>query len=252
MAEHTLATEKSSNEMLEYAVRLAERINSSEGRSAAVETIVGYFIKNGDVDRAAELADAVTEPIVRDRLLATVIGRCIKQDDDEYAYQLLAALDQDGAIDFAKENIAWEKASKGDYEAAYKIAEELEHRPEFIAGIVERQAFNGDELGALQTLEKLDYYDGRVSVLTEIALNHLKNKRAEKAFEILEKARKGLAEIDFQENKLHGGLNVAYAYLEAKRDEEARIVFSWVREIAEGIDDVTRDSWLASVAGGFL
>jgi len=252
MAEQTLATEKSSNEILECAVNLAERINSSEGKSAAIETIVGYFIKNGEVDRAAVLADAVTEPIVRNRLLATVIGKCVKQDDDEYAYQLLEALDQDGAVDFAKENIAWEKASKGDYEAAYKIAEELEQRPEFVAGIVERQAFNGDELGALETLERLDYYDGRANVLTEIALDHLKNDRSERAIEILEKARKALAEIDFQDNKLHSGLNVAYAYLEAKREDEACVVFSWVREIAEGIDNVTKDSWLASVAGGFL
>lgn len=252
MSDNTPSTKKSSLEILNCALGLAESIKSSEGRSAAMETLVGYFIRNDNVDRAAELANSVPEAVIRDRLLVRVIGKCVELDDDEYAYQLLEAIEDDRAIEAAKENFALTKAAKGDFEKAFELVKDLDHVHEALAGIAVQQAFRGDEAGAINTLERVNFYEARVRALLEIAAHHFENDRIAIAESFLDRARKDAQEIDFTDIKIEEGMTIAADYNLLKKYSTAVEVFEWVKEMVEQTDGAKKDTWLFNIAYGFM
>ena len=252
MAEHSISTEEAQNDLLKSAVYLSEKIGSTEARAAAVETILPFFLENDEVDFAASLADSVDDPFVRDKLLSDVVAKCAEIDDDEYALQLIDAIDEHATRNTARERMLLQKASKGQFDAAITISENLDHPAEAFAGIAVNQARRGFFEEAEKTLELVDFFNARVDARQEIALIYRENGKPEKASSMLERATVEAEEIEFTEDKIRSLFGIGSLYIEAEQNDKAISVFARARETVEGLDGFHKDNLFVQVAQGFL
>ena len=252
MAEHLILIKEAREDLLSCAVHLAENIQSRESRAAAMEILVAHYLEKGDVDTAAALADAVDDPFVRDGLLVHVVGKCIDKGDDEYAFQLVEAIEEQRTRSTALESISLRKASKGDFIKALEIAEGLEHSSNAFAGIAASQAIAGENITAMQTLERVEFNNAKVDAMQEIAFDHLRKDEFEKASEILEKAVVVTNEIEFTEDKIRAMLQIGLNFIEADQKDKAIKVFGDTREVIANLEGVHKDNLFVQVAIGFL
>jgi tetratricopeptide (TPR) repeat protein len=252
MAEHQIAIEEAKTDLLACAARLAESIKNSDGRSEAMKEVVPRYLEKGAVDLAAELADTVDDPFTRDRLLMLVAERCAAIDDDEYAFQLVEAIEDYGTQAQAREHIALQKSTKGDYAQALEIASALDHADYVFADIAVRQIENGGEPGGFQTLAKIEFPNAKAAALQNIALHELKKGDAAKAAQSFENAVQSAVEIEFAEEKVRALTDIGNHYVKVNQNSSAIETFDKAKAAAETIDGVHRDSLLAGIALGFL
>jgi tetratricopeptide (TPR) repeat protein len=241
MSEQLIDIQAAENDLLACATFLAEKIGSSDGYAEAMKEIIPYYLAKNEVDTAASLADSIEDPFVRDQLLVTVAEKCAEIDDDEYALQLADAIEDQSFQGVCLEGIARQKALKNQFEKAFKIADDLEHASNAYAEIAIRQK----KEDALQTIEKIEFPYTKVHVLQEIANNS--NDIA-----LLEKATEIAKEIEFEEEIIRAYLNIAFQYIEAKRNDKAIEVLDKARQFAETHDSVQKDSFLSSISQGFM
>lgn len=252
MAEHLIAIEEAESDLLACAAYVAENIKSADGYAAAMEEIVPRYLQKGAVDLAAELANTVDDPFTRDRLLVRVAEKCAAIDDDEYAFQLVEAIEERSTQDEAREQIAAQKSAKGEFAKAFEIAETLPHADYAYAAVAHRQSAAGDEAGGLKTIEKIESPNARASAFLNLATLHLsKNENAE-ALPLLDQAAASAAEIELEEEKILALNEIANHYVEAKAGGQAVEIFDKAKTIAETLDNVHRDRFLAAIALGFL
>ena len=252
MAEHLIEIEDAKTDLLACAAYIAENIKSADGYAEVMKEIVPRYLDRGAVDLAAELANTVDDPFTRDRLLLRVAEKCAAAGDDEYAFQLVEAIEEHSTQNEAREHIAAQKSAQGDYAKAFEIANGLPHADYAFAEIAVRQAADGDEASSLQTIGKIDYPTAKVAALQNLALLNLKKNDEAKAVELLDKAAQSAVEIEFVEEKIRALLEVGSHYLEAKQNGKAVETFDQAKVSAETLDNVHRDSFLGSVALGFL
>ncbi len=252
MAKHFITLDEARNDVLACATYLAEEIGSADGYGAAMTTLVPRYIEQGNVDLAAELADTVADPFVRDKLLILVAGKCAALDDDEYAFQLADAIEDFGLQEMARERIALEKAAKSDFEKALEIAGNLEHPSNAYAGIAVAQAKVGEQTAAEATIEKIDYPAAKVAALQNTAIINLQKSETAKTVELLEKAVEAAGNIEHDEEEIRAWTEIAVHFIEAERKDKAIETFSKAKEVAESLNNVHRDSFLAGIAHGLL
>lgn len=252
MAEHQIPVEQAQENLLACAAFLAENIKSSDGHAEAMKEIVPRYLEKADVDISAELANSVDDPFTRDRLLMRVAEKCAAIGDDEYAFQLVEAIEDNSTQMQAQEHIAVQKSVKGDYEKAFEIAATLSHADFVYADIAVHQAESGDEINALNTLEKVDFPNAKTSAFQNIALLNLRNDETTKAIQLLEKALNSAEEIEFTEEKVRALNDIGSYFIEANQKDRAIETFDKAKITAETIDGTHRDSLLANVALGFL
>ena len=215
-------------------------------------TLVPRYLAQGNVDLAAELADTVDDPFVRDKLLILVAGKCAELDDDEYAFQLADAVEDFGLQEMARERIALAKAAKSDFPAALEIAGRLEHPSNAYAGIAVNQAKIGEQAAAETTIEMIDYPLAKSTVLQNIAMINLQKSETAKAVELLEKAFEAANNIEHDEEEIRAFTEIAVHFIEAGRNDKAVETFDKAKRVAETLDNVHRDSFLAGIAHGLL
>jgi tetratricopeptide (TPR) repeat protein len=252
MAEHQISLADAGTNLLACATYLSEEIRSSDGHAEALAQIVPRYLEKGDVDLAAALADTVDDPFVRDRLLMIVAEKCAAIDDDEYAFQLVEAIEDYGMQREARERIALQKTAKNEFERAREIAETLEHPDNVFADTALHQALQGNETDALETLAKIEFPYAKAVALQNIALVYLQKDEAEKAAEYLEKAGAAADEIEYTEEQIRAYTDIANHFAEAKRGDRAIAFFDKAREVAESLDNIHRDAFLAAISLGFL
>lgn len=252
MQKHLISFEEARKDPLSCAVYLTEKIKSRREHAAAVEALVNRHIEKGDVDMAAALADSVADPYVRDRLLACVIVKCIDKNDDDYAFQLVGAVEEPQSQAAALESIALQKAAKGEVAKAIEVAEELDHSSNAFAGIAVSQAKAGDNLLAMQTLERVDFYNFRVDALQEIASNYIRQDKTEKAIQMLDKAVLEASHIEFTEDRIRSMLELGLNFIEGGRKDKAIETFGKTNEIISGLKGSHKDNLFAQAAIGFL
>lgn len=228
-------------DLLACATFLAEKIGSSDGHAEAIKELLPYYLAKNDVDTAAELADAIEDPFVRDQLLVSVVEKCAELDDDEYAFQLVEAIENNNFKGVAHENIAKQKAIKGQFEKALELAKDLEHSSDAYASIAIRQ----EKSEALQTVDKIEFPFTKVITLQEIANNS-------NDLELLEKATEIAKQIEFEEERIRAYLNISFQYVEAKRKDKAIEVLDQARQFAENLNTVQKDSFLSQISQGFM
>lgn len=252
MAETFFTIEEAENNLLSCAAFLADDIKSAEGYSEAMKAIIPHYIARGEVDLAAGLADTVDDPFVRDRLLLAVAEKCAALDDDDYAFQLAEAIEEYGMQEAAREAIANQKAAKTDFEKALEIADALSHNSNAYALIAAHFAAQNQDAEAEQTIEKIDFPITKANALQNIALINFNKGNDEKSAEMLEKAAAAGEEIEHSEEKIRSFLEIGNHYSEIKRNNKAIETLDRAKTIAEKLDNVHRDSFLANIAYGFL
>ena len=252
MAEHLIAIEDAENDLLACAAYLAENIKSTTGHAAAMEEVVSRYLNKGAVDLAAELANTVDDPFTRDRLLVHVAEKCAATDDDEYAFQLIEAIEESSTQDEAREIIAAQKSAKGDFAKAFEIAETLPHADYVYAGIAHQQSSDGDAAGGLMTVERIESPDARADAFIDLATIHISKGANAEALPLLDKAAASAAEIELEEEKILTLNEIAGQFIEAKAGGRAIEVFDQSKTIAETLDNVHRDRFLAAIAVGFV
>ncbi|MGI8786760.1 MAG: tetratricopeptide repeat protein [Pyrinomonadaceae bacterium] len=252
MAEQKITIEQAQENILACATFTAQNIKSLSGHAAAMKEIVPRYLEKPDVDLAAEFANSVDDPFTRDRLLMLVAEKCAALDDDEYGFQLVEAIEDEGTRAQARERIAVQKSAKGEFAKALEIAETLSH-PDYVFGeIAVRQFETNDDAGVLQTIEKIDFPSAKATALQNIALLNLKNGDNSKASGFLKQAVDAANEIEFIEERVRTLINIGNHFIEANQKDKAIETFDLAKNNSETIDGVHRDSFLASIALGFL
>jgi tetratricopeptide (TPR) repeat protein len=252
MAEHQIAITKAKENLLSCAAFLAEDIKSSDGHAEAMKEIIPRYLEKNQVDLAAELANSIADPFARDRLLSLVAEKCAAIDDDEYAFQLVEAIEDYGTKGQAREHIALRKSANGDFARALEIAGTLDHPDYAFADIAVRQAENGVEETAFQTLARINFPNAKVSALQNIALLELKKGENSKAVQAFEQALEAADQIEFAEEKIRALVEIGKHFVEANQNGLAIETFDKAKTYAETIEGVHRDALLGSVAVGFL
>lgn len=252
MTEHLISFDEAQNNLLSCATFLAEDIRSADGHSEALKAIVPHYLERGEVDFAAELANTVDDPFVRDRLLLLVAEKCAAVDDDEYAFQLVEAIEEFGMQEAARERIVLQKSVKGDFETALQVAESLTHPADALAVVAVQQAAQGDDENSRKTLEQIDFPSAKASALQAIATIKIKNGETGKAAELLENAVEAAKDIEHKEEKIRALVEIANHFIEAGRGDRGIETFDKAKTVAENLDNVHRDAFLANIAHGFL
>jgi len=181
-----------------------------------------------------------------------VAEKCAAIDDDEYAFQLVEAIEDYSTKGQALEHIALRKSANGDFAKALEIAGTLDHADYAFADIAVRQAENGVEEAAFQTLARIDFPNAKVSALQNIALLELKKGENSKAVQTFERAVEAADQIEFAEEKIRAMANIGNLFIEADRRDKSIESFDQAKHIAEKLNNVHRDFHLATVALGFL
>jgi len=252
MSNFFISRERAESDLLAAAAYIGERIKSSDGHAEAMNAVVPRYLANGEVDLAAELANSVNDPYSRDRLLTLIAEKCAAIDDDEYALQLADAIEDRGLRVQAFERIGMVKAAKGEISKAEDIAVGMEH-PDFVySGIAVFQESDGDEASAADTLDRIEFASARVAAMLHIAAANIQKDEYQQAVKWLEKAVVSAHEIEHVEEKIRALCDVGNQFIEAKQNDKAVETFAAAREIAELLDNVHRDPFLATCALGFL
>ncbi|HMS42380.1 MAG TPA: hypothetical protein PKE69_19255 [Pyrinomonadaceae bacterium] len=252
MSEHQISRDEAGENLLNCAAYLAETIKSADGHAEALKEIVPRFLAKDNVDLAAGLADTIEDPFSRDLLLTLVAEKCAAIDDDEYAFQLIEAVEDYGNQLRAREKVALVKATKGDLEKAFEIAENLEHPDEVFAEVAFREAVRGDEADALETLEEIEFPYTKSTALQNIAQFYIKNDDKPKAVKFLDSAKKEAENIEFIEEQIRAFVEIGNGFLAAKENGKAIETFDRAKTITENLDNVHRDSFFADISLGFL
>jgi len=252
MSDTFISFDQAEGDLLSCAAFLAERIKSSDGHAAAMQSILPRYLATGNVDLAAELANAVDDPFSRDKLLTLVAEKCAELDDDDYARQLMDAMEDHGMQSQAFERVALVMAHKGRVATADEIAQQMAH-PDFVyAGIAVQQAASGDDAGASETLDRIEFSAARASALQQITVAQIEAQEMERALNSLEQATAAAGEIEHDEEKIRTLCDIGNSYIEAKRNDKAIETFETARAHAEALDNIHRDFFLVNCSLGFL
>lgn len=252
MAEHLITIEDARADLLACAAFLAENIKSSDGHAEAMSKIVPYYLAKNDVDLAAEFANTVDDPFMRDKLLIAVAEKCAAIDDDEYALQLVEAIEDYGLQLQGLERLVHQKAAKGEYEKAFEIADQLRHNEFAHAEIAIKQAEAGNEKGAAEIIENIEFPSAKVAGLQSIAANLIAKGENEKAVELLENASFEAKSIEHAEEKIRAFNDIANLFIEAKRNDRAIETFDKAKTEAVQLDNTHKDFLLGMSSLGFF
>jgi hypothetical protein len=252
MPDYFISSDQAAADLLSAAAYRAERITSADGHAEAMRAVIPYYLAKGDVDLSAELANTIEDPFARDRMLIEVADKCAEVDDAEYAMQLAEAIEESAMQLQAYERIALQRATKGEYDAAFLIAERIEHPDYVFAGIAIRKAAAGDETGAAEAIKDIGYANARVFAHQSIASAYIVGEKSEKGASELEEAVVAALEIEHDEEKLRALTDIGSLFIEAGRNDRAIETFELARTSAEALDNIHRDFFLGSSAIGFL
>ena len=251
MAEHFISRDQAESNILACATYLAESTESADGHAEGIATVVPRYLAKGEVDLAAELANTVDDPFTRDRLLIHVAEKCAEIDDDEYAAQLLDAIEEPALQAEGRERIGMLEASKGDFEAARRIAESMAHPDYIYSAIAVKKYMSGDPDGFRSSLSEVEFSAARVSAYSGIAHSKLPDEK-DGITELLDEARADAAEIEHEEERIRAFVELGTLFHEAGDNGKAIRTLDEAREYSEQLDNTHRDNFLAAVSVGFL
>ncbi|MFT3744854.1 MAG: tetratricopeptide repeat protein [Pyrinomonadaceae bacterium] len=252
MSDHFISLDRAENDLLDCAAFLAERIKSSDGHAEAMNTIVPMYLAKGDVDLAAELANAVDDPFSRDKLLIKVAVKCAEIDDEEYGLQLADAIEDHGLQSQAFERIGLVLAGKGKAEKAGEVADLMGHADFVYAGIAVNKASLGNDAGAEEIVEDIEFPSARVAALQQIGSAHIDAGKTDKGVAYLIEAVETAEEIEHDEEKIRVLCDIGNVFLDAKAFDKAIETFDRAKSLAELLENTHRETFLVNCTIGFL
>ncbi|MEQ1606993.1 MAG: hypothetical protein ABL999_19175 [Pyrinomonadaceae bacterium] len=252
MSDHFISQDQAENDLLYCAAYLAERIKSSDGHAEAMNTIVPMYLAKGDVDLSAELANAIDDPFSRDKLLIAVAVKCAEIGDEDYGLQLADAIEDHGMQSQAFERIGLVLAGKGKSDRAAEVADLMGHADFVYAGIAVNKASMGNDAGAEEVVEDIEFPSARVAALQQIGSAHIDAGKVEKGVEYLMQAVDTAAEIEHDEEKIRALCEIGNVFLDAKAFDKAIETFDKAKSLAELLENTHRETFLVNCAIGFL
>ena len=252
MTDHFISRQEAESDLLSCATFLGESIETADGHAESMLAVVPRYLAKGNVDLAAELANTVDDPFSRDKLLIAVSIKCAEIDDDEYALQLIDALDDHGLQAEGWERLGALKAAMGQFDAARKIAGEMEHPDYVLSAIAIRQFADGDPDGAKSTIREIEFPAARVSAFIHTAHARIAQGETEGIEDLLEPAIADAAEIEHDEEKIRAVIEIGTLFSDAGQNGRAIETFDKAREYSEELDNIHRDAFFAAVSVGFL
>ena len=252
MTDHFISRQEAESDLLSCATFLGESIETADGHAESMLAVVPRYLAKGNVDLAAELANTVDDPFSRDKLLIAVSIKCAEIDDDEYALQLIDALDDHGLQAEGWERLGALKAAMGQFDAARKIAGEMEHPDYVLSAIAIRQFADDDPDGAKSTIREIEFPAARVSAFIHTAHARIALGETEGIEDLLEPAIADAAEIEHDEEKIRAVIEIGTLFSDAGQNGRAIETFDKAREYSEELDNIHRDAFFAAVSVGFL
>jgi hypothetical protein len=252
MSEYFISRDETAGDLLASATFIAERIQSKDGHAEAISAVLPLYLQSRDVDLAAELANTVEDPFTRDKLLMLVAEKCAELDDDEYAMQLAETVEDYGMRTKTLERIGVQKASNGQFEKAFEIVNAMDHPDGLLAAIAIRRANDGDGAGADEALRDIEFPVDLAQALLEIAATKVKSGDKDQAVTLLDRAAATAVEIEHSEERIKTLIETGNLFTEAGRRDRAVETLDKARRFAEELDNVHRDSLLASIALSFF
>jgi predicted negative regulator of RcsB-dependent stress response len=250
--EHLISLDDAQTNLLACATYLAEGIKSADGHAEAMRAILPFYLEKREVDLAAEFANSIEDPFTRDRLLTRVAEKCAAIDDEEYAFQLVEAIEDNGAQAQARERIALQKSSKSEFDKAFEIADTLEHPDNVFAAIAVNASEDGQPEIAENAISSIEFPYAKVVTLQSIAGQKTEQGENKEAVAFLERALEPADDIDFAEEKIRALVDIASHFTDARRNDRAIETLDKAKHLAEGLENVHRDSFLSAVAYGFF
>jgi tetratricopeptide (TPR) repeat protein len=252
MSAGIITKEEALTSLLHAAAFMAERLESVDGMSEAMNEIVPRFIEAGDVDTAAALADLTADPLTRDRLLVLVAEKCIEKRDDEYGLQLVEAIDDLSLAAGATERIALKMIERGDIEDALRIASKLGHPDE----VLRLAAIEKYRVGAFEESLSIASTIEAPATKTSLAMSLVKlASDSGSQIEIdnqLKNAERHAADIDLLEESLTFLIEIGNLCIEIGRSDLAIGIFEKARTQVEALSWPHRDNLLAAIAVGLF
>lgn len=252
MREHLFSIEEAQANLFRAATYLGENVGGGDGHAEAMKEIVAHYVEEKDVDTAAQLADTVDDPFTRDRLLLLVAEKCAEIDDDEYALQLVEAIEEAGFQSVARERLAMRKASMGEFDKAFELAETLQHSSDALAVIAAEQSARGLTAESEKTLSRIEFPFAKVSALLNIAAGFEAKEEREKAKDAIVKAAEAAKDIEFKEEKIRALQEAAAHFSQIAANDKAIETLAKAQEEVETLSGVQRENFLSNIALGFL
>jgi len=252
MSAGIITKEEASSSLLHAAAFLAERLESVDGMSEAMNEIVPRFIEAGDVDTAAALADITTDPLTRDRLLVLVAEKCIEKRDDEYGMQLVEAIEDLSLAAGASERIALKMIERGDIANALEIAANLGHPDEVLRlAAIEKYGAGAFE-ESLSIASRIESPSTKAALAMSLAKLASDSGSSAELENQLKNAERHAAEIDLPEESATFLIELGNLCVEIGRSDFAVKIFEDSKTRAEVLNWPYRDNLIAAGAVGLF
>lgn len=252
MAEHFISRSEAESDLLSCAAYIGEAIESSDGHAEAMMSVVPQYLAKGNVDLAAELANTVDDPFTRDRLLIQVAEKCTELKDDDYALQLIDSLDDPGLQAEGRERIGILRASTGDIDGARAMGLTMSHPDYVLSSVATKEYANGDKATAETTIAEIGYAGARINAATSIVHAGIADEKTEGLSELLLNAVDDAEEVEHDEEKIRSLIEIGTLFADLKDNANAIETLSKARGLADQLDNIHRDAFLAGVSVGFL
>ncbi len=170
--------------------------------------------------------------------------------DDDYALQLADAVEEFGTRSQTYEKVAIKKIEAGEIEKALDIAGALSHPDSVYAAAAVKYALRGDEESVKDILGRIEYAPEKVYALIGMASAKFDTGDADAAADTLGLATDAADTIDHNEEKLRAFRDIGNLYTEIGHRHKAILSFEKMSELAEEMDSVNRDGFLAAATIG--
>jgi tetratricopeptide (TPR) repeat protein len=236
---------------LDCAVKIAQAIDTLEGRSEILSLIALKYAESGQLDVAVDLAETINDSYLRDEALAAVAAKCIEVGAADYAEKLSEMIEDDAAYAVATEQMAVAYAESGAFEKSIEVANRLAESAPTLSRIALVCVAGGLPERALEVARSIDYADLKAPVLVELAAKALHDGRNPEALEHLEEATRVAEEIEFPEQRISTLVTIAALNKKCDQEEQALEILARAHHLCNESEGFDKDPALAQIAGGF-
>lgn len=236
---------------MDCAVKIAQAIDSLEGRSETLSLIALKYAESGQLEAAAELTETISDSYLREQALAGVAAKCIEAGAADYAENLAGMIEDDTAYALATEQMAAAYAGSGAIERSIEVAHRLADSAPTLSQIALICIGRGLSEQALEVARSIDYADLKASVLVEWADKALQDGRKAEALELLPEATKAAQEIEFLEPRISNLAAIASLNKRCGQEEQALEILVRAHQLCDKSEDPANDAAFTQIAVGF-
>jgi lipopolysaccharide biosynthesis regulator YciM len=221
---------------LECAEQFAQAVSDAEARSKALALIAEQYAQAEELEAAADVAELIGDSYSRDQALADVAARAVELGDDDYADELLGAIDDPGLYSLALGQLAVKYAEAGEFDRAVETARELDDATPALGRIALLYADAGSLERAAEVADSMEDPGVRSETYVSLAAGALRGGRSDAAAELLVKAADAAGEIEFPEGRIDALIEMASLHKTLGEDERALAALEVARRLCDDFE----------------